>query len=94
MYTPEERMRALLFFFGWQGGTIHQIAKETDLTVEEILYSEFIPSHLLSGGFSAIRTCSKEWRTNVLAPKERGNLEFYQDVIRGFYATGPLDKMN
>lgn len=27
----------LMIFHGWQGGTIHQVAKETELTVEEIL---------------------------------------------------------
>jgi hypothetical protein len=24
--TPSMRLRALLYFFGWQGGTIHQVA--------------------------------------------------------------------
>ena len=29
-------------FLGWQGGTIHQVAKETSLTVQEILETKDI----------------------------------------------------
>ena len=35
--TPSMRLRALLYFFGWQGGTIHQVAAETGLTHSDIL---------------------------------------------------------
>ena len=38
--TPEQRMRNLLRYFGWQGGTIHQVAKETGISVQDLLYGE------------------------------------------------------
>lgn len=28
-YEPEARTRNLMEYFGWQGGTIHQVAQET-----------------------------------------------------------------
>lgn len=88
--TPEQRARALYYFFGWQGGTIHQLAASTGCTVETLLYADNGPERL-GGGFSAVRTCSMEWRRDTLAPKEQGNWPFWRDVISGFWATGPLD---
>ena len=92
-YTPEERARALYYFFGWQGGTIHQLAEATGLTVTDILYRDD-DAHSDLGGFSAIRTCGAPWRRDTLAPKHKGDWEFFRDAIRGFWVTGPLDGLN
>lgn len=90
--TPEKRARALYYFFGWQGGTAHQLAAETGLTVAAILYEPLAPERTRGlCGFSAIRTCSRDWRRDVLAPKARGDVTFWHDAIRGFWTTGPLD---
>lgn len=92
--TPENRTKALLYYFGWQGGTIHQIAKETGLDSQKILYGEHSScpeeSSRLSGGFSAIRTCDKPWRVERLAPKHQGDWPFWRDAILGYWATGAL----
>ena len=90
-FTPEERTRALLYYFGWQGGTIHQLAKETGVASSTLLYGEHGPERL-SGGFSAIRTCDRDWRRDTLAPKHQGDWPYWRDAIIGFYATGALDR--
>lgn len=89
--TPEMRVRALLYFFGWNGGTIHQLSEATGLSPCTLLYAEMKTGQRLSCGFSAVRTCEKEWRVERLAPRERGNWSFWADAIFGFWATGPLD---
>lgn len=87
--TPEMRVRALLYYFGWQGGTIHQLAEATGVEARTLLYSNEIGP--LSGGFSAIRTCERDWRVERLAPQAQGDWPYWRDAIKGFWATGPLD---
>ena len=106
-YTPEQRARALYYFLGWQGGTVHQLAKATGLTVSQILYEPLngydgyavgTPRELSrfisdkANGSSAVRTCDREYRANTLAPAHKGDFEFWGGVIRGFWITGPLDE--
>ncbi len=88
-FTPEQRTRALLYYFGWQGGTIHQLAKETGCDVQTLLHGDDYEK--IGHGFSAIRTCDKEWRVEKLAPQHQGEWNFWLSAIAGFYATGPLD---
>lgn len=88
-FTPSQRTRALFYFFGWQGGTIHQLAHETGIDSETILHG--VVAHDSNGGFSAIRTCGRDWRRGTLAPKHKGDWPFYAAAISGFWATGALD---
>ena len=53
--TPSMRLRALLYFFGWQGGTIHQVAAETGLKQFQILNGRSTRRRCL--GHSARRLC-------------------------------------
>lgn len=77
-------------YFGWQGGTIHQIAGATGCNPEELIYT--VPDKMetirldsnYSLGQSALATCSKEFRVNVLATKHRGNLMFWLGVRNGY----------
>lgn len=92
-YTPEERARALYYFFGWQGGTVHQLAAATGLTAADILHRPYGDGRT-GDGFSAVRTCSADWRRDKLAPQHQGDWAFWRDVIRGFWITGPLDGLN
>lgn len=87
--TPEQRTQALYYYFGWNGGTVHQLANETGLDVNRILTGEHGPERL-SGGMSAIRTCGREWRVKTLAPKHKGDWPYWRDAIVGFWITGPL----
>ena len=94
--NPEERTQALYFFFGWQGGTVHQLAAATGLTVSQILYEPLSLrgdlSSAFTGGWSSIRTCSRAWRRNTLtlAPQRLGDFEYWSGAISGYWATGPL----
>jgi hypothetical protein len=87
--TPEQRATALYYFFGQKGGTAHQLAASTGLTVKDILHREHGPERL-SGGFSAVRTCSPDWRRDTLAPKHQGDWPFWRDAIVGYWITGAL----
>jgi hypothetical protein len=95
-YTPEERARALYYFFGWQGGTIHQLADATGISADDLLHRKhgYEPSLPAVSGFSAIRTCGTAWRRDTLAPKRKGDWAYWRDAIRGFWITGPMDGLN
>lgn len=86
-YTTTQRFEALAFFFGWQGGTVHQLEAETGC--DDILNRDITINRQLDG-FSAVRTCEREHRTNILAPKNRNNWEFWSGVIHGYWITGAL----
>ena len=88
-FSPEQRTRALLYYFGWQGGTIHQLAEATGVNTQTLLYGD---DGLATEGFSAIRTCDVDWRVSKLAPQHQNDWPYWQSVIAGFWATGPLDK--
>lgn len=96
-YNEEQRTKALYYYLGWQGGTVHQLANEIGLTVQQILYDE-MPSKAetatrardFSHGFSAVRTCDLNWRVTKLLPEWKGNVDYWYGVIEGFHITGPL----
>lgn len=90
---PDQRAEALYYYFGWQGGAIHQLAQATGCSSQDLLYRDYGDESLfedLSGGFSAVRTCDKDWRVNKLAPKEQGKWKYWRDVIQGYWITGAL----
>ena len=80
----------LYAYFGWQGGTIHQIAEATGCDSDELIYT--VPDQLdvirmdsdYSAGQSALATCDKEFRVSVLTPKRKGNLLFWLGVRNGY----------
>lgn len=85
--TPENRTKYLLQAFGWQGGTIHQLAEETGCEVSDLLYSKIreplgITTDFFKG-WSAARTCELQWNLDVNFPPRKGNLQFWQGVMRG-----------
>lgn len=90
--TESMRMRALLYFMGWQGDTIEQLARETALASIHLLNAPLVKDN--PDGFSAVRTCDRDWRRGFLAPRRKGDWDFYSGVIKGFWVTGPLDGLN
>jgi hypothetical protein len=73
--------------FGWQGGTIHQLAEETGLDIFQILdidksepSSKRIDSDYSRGRF-AFNTCSVEFNLKNNYPKKKGNLDFWSGVF-------------
>lgn len=89
-YTPEERLRALRYYFGRPEASAEDLSTETGLSPNDLLSR----SHGDGGqghGFFGVRTCSLEWRRNTLAPQHQGDWPWWRDVIRAFWVTGPLD---
>ena len=102
-YTPSERFEALAYFFGQQGGTCHQIDDATGCknsltrplakqgTEEWIENYAARDSHCDSElGWFSVRTCTKDYRINILAPAFRGIWAYWTSVIEGYWATGAL----
>lgn len=85
-----QRAEALYAYFGWQGGTVHQLAEATGLTVAAILYEDALDhdrslASRYSMGWSAIRTCDLAWRRNTLAPKWQGVAAYWHGVMAGYW---------
>lgn len=80
----EKRLENLLKYFGYQGGTIHQIAKETGCSVQALLYEEPKQTYIssdYSNGYFALNTCSLEFRLKFVK-QYQGNLDFWLGVAK------------
>lgn len=84
MYTQEQRVSSLYRYFGWQGGTVHQLATETGLTVQQILYDPIGKprGHLVPGTYARMQDITTR---RELAKKHQGDWIFWCDAIHGFY---------
>jgi len=91
--TAEQRTDALLKFFGWQGGTIHQLAEATGCKVEKLLHHSLELTNSLQPyvrvGYDTARKCELNKRLAVAArhKAEYENLpelwDFWSGVILG-----------
>jgi hypothetical protein len=77
------RTEALMLAFGWQGGTVHQVAEKTGCDAHDIIYSK-AASHSTdyAEGWFAYASCSFEHNQQFCAGK-RGNLQFWLGVASG-----------
>lgn len=62
-----EPIDRLYGYFGWQGGTIHMLAKETGLPAEELLSmrrpeNTGVINEPFIAGISGLATCDVTWR--------------------------------
>lgn len=84
--TPEKRAEALYDFFGWQGGTVHQLARETGLTVSQILYDDLPYTNYLytpfASGFIIGRNGTDSPHDMIAINK--GRFDFWSGVINGY----------
>ena len=77
---------------GWQGGTIHQIAEELQISVDDILsdkppadtstYSDYMK------GQYAYSTCSLDFVQRKLKPMYTGNPDYWKGYIRAAFIEG------
>lgn len=93
----EDRTRHLLTAFGWQGGTIHQLAEETGCSVQDLLYGDYDATYARArinddfySGWSAVRTCERAFNLEHNFPNNKGNLAFWFGVMRGAELTEQL----
>ena len=78
------RTEALVRAFGWQGGTIHQIAEETGCDAHDLIYAVANEYSLDWGlGWFAYRTNSLEFNQENITPKQQRNLQFWLGVAAG-----------
>lgn len=82
------RTTNLLNAFGFQGGTIHQIAELTGCDAFDLLHAETTPYefHRQSGWF-AYRTNGRDFNQKKITPKELGNVQFWLGVAEGVETT-------
>ena len=86
-HTAETRSSNLIRYFGWQGGTIHQIAEETGVDVQTLLFLD-VPANRnrlnydrFSQGALASETCSLQYRL-ALAKAVKGSASFWLGVAQ------------
>ena len=78
------RTQALMIAFGWQGGTIHQVAKETGCEAHDLIYAPIEQYSLDSKlGWFAYKTCSLEHNQKQHTRQYKGNLQFWLGVASG-----------
>lgn len=78
------RTQALMMAFGWQGGTIHQIAQETGCDAHDLIYAESNESALDNKlGWFAYKTNTLEHNQKTCTVQFRGNLQFWLGVAGG-----------
>lgn len=83
----------LCLAFGWQGGTIHQVAEYTGCSVSDLLRnpSDF-PSRIdgeKASGWFAYRTCEREFNMERMH-EIRGKIAFWLGVAEGVETTRKL----
>lgn len=75
------RTEAFMIAFGWNGGTIHQIAEVTGCDVWELIYNpakEYTLDHKL--GWFAYCTNTLEYNQLNITNKMQGNIQFWIGV--------------
>jgi hypothetical protein len=85
---------------GWQGGTCHQIDAATGCkntltrplaTKDTEEYNKAKEPWIdAAQGFFGIRTCGRDWRRDILAPKIKGNWIYWTGAISAYWLTGAL----
>lgn len=83
------RLSNLLAYFGWQGGTIHEVERLTGVDANTLLYGmpdkddmRRIDGDWIAGS-AALSTCSKDFRVSRLAPRRAGNANYWLGVACG-----------
>jgi hypothetical protein len=77
--APAKRTERLYKYFGWQGGTIHQLADETGVDSYTLLYGEVGPTPRRSQGALAIEACTLASRLE-LAKHVHGDKDYWLGV--------------
>lgn len=78
------KTKNLYEFFGWQGGTIHQLEKATGVPADVLLAPK--PDHINTYKGSKFdcglswATCKLDWRLSVLTPTYHGCVDYWLGV--------------
>ena len=78
----------LLNAFGFQGGTIHQVAELTGCDAFDLLHTDpFVYDIDYAKGWFAYRTNSRDFNKEHIKPKYLGNVQFWLGVVSGAETT-------
>lgn len=91
------RTQALILAFGWQDGTIHQLATVTGCSVQGLLYAEPRDRNIATGKifaadgsyahrFYSVRFNLTKYNRDVLFPDQVGNIDFWIGVAEAIIA--------
>lgn len=96
------RTEALCRILGWQGGTIHQVAKEIGVSTHDIIYGDSIQNDDYKAGWHAARNHSPQENHQHYFSKHKGNKDFWigaadgygcmKGVILGWYKNKPTGR--
>lgn len=82
------RTTNLLNAFGFQGGTIHQVAELTGCDAFDLLYAETVPYEFhRQDGWFAYRTNERDFNKNRITTTRQGNVQFWIGVAEGVETT-------
>ena len=82
------RTTNLLNAFGYQGGTIHQVAELTGCDAFGLLYAEAIAyDEDKAQGWFAYRTNGRDFNRSNTAPARQGDVQFWIGVAEGVETT-------
>ena len=78
----------LLNAFGYQGGTIHQVAELTGCNAFDLLYEKAMPwdTDRMCGWF-AYRTNKRDFNRSNITPAKKGNVQYWIGVAEGVETT-------
>lgn len=77
------RTQALCIAFGWQGGTVHQVAEVTGCAAHDLIYADAVESDIShKQGWFAYRTCELAFNAPRVEEK-KGDLQFWLGVASG-----------
>jgi len=83
----EYRTKYAMMALGWQGGTVHDLCREIECSPSDFLYDPIegvsVMNSTYTQGWFAYRTCSKKYLFDVLAPKYKGDVQFWLGVAAG-----------
>ena len=86
--TPSMRFEAICYYFGYQGGTIHQLNADTGVDVHAIPLD--VAGVSVDDGGTDVKNSNERRRKHFWAPLFHGNADYWAGVINAYWANGPL----
>lgn len=77
------RCKALCLALGWQGGTIHQVAKETRCNSTILVHGEHLYCADYINGWNTGRACSPQKNAREHLETKKMNYDFWLGVAHG-----------
>lgn len=90
IYKTHSLTQLLCYAIGWQGGTIHQVAETTGLSVDWIASTNALEAGAKNqndgdfrGGWFCVRTCGQDYVKEKVIPNRKGDEAFWLGAVSG-----------